>query len=103
MPTKRSAAGVLSITQPPRCGLVPRRLFGFTENQPAPLAPSRPRGPRNMRATGWARPVSVAQQTKLCRDRREDMKASTVALALAFALAASGFGAAMAQDALQVI
>ena len=35
----------LSIPHPPRCGLGPRRLFGFTDNRPAPHAPLRSRGP----------------------------------------------------------
>ena len=39
MPTKQSALVSTSITRPPRCRLVPRRLFGFMECRPAPHAP----------------------------------------------------------------
>src|SRR6266566_554034 len=73
MPTKRSAMVSTSITQPPRCGLVPRRLFGFRLCRPAPHAPSRPRRPGYIRATGRARSASLAQQTKQCRDRSANM------------------------------
>ena len=58
MPIRRSVSDLASI---PRCGLVPRRRFGFIRCRRVPHAPSRLRRPGTIRATGRARSANLAQ------------------------------------------